>query len=129
MHRARPPIRRSLWRNTLATTCVLNLALQVTAAAPAPTHSKSTKPQIAVLGAAGCIDDAHLQTLRALGSVTVIDRRSFSEGEAIELLRGVTITIANPYVLPLTQPVLERTDSLKLVMLPITGFDRTPPAF
>jgi phosphoglycerate dehydrogenase-like enzyme len=124
MHRARPPTRRSLWRSTFAATCMLNLALQVTAAAPAPTHSKPTQPQIAVLGAAGCIDDAHLQTLRTLGSVAVLDRRSFNEGEAIEMLRGVTIAIANPYVLPLTQPVLENADSLKLVVLPITGFDR-----
>jgi phosphoglycerate dehydrogenase-like enzyme len=109
----------------LAAACLLQLASQMTTAAPPPTHPKSGQPRIAVLGAPGCMDDAHLQMLRALGPVTAaLDRRSFSESEAIDLLKGATITIANPYILPLTGPVLESAESLKLVVLPITGFDR-----
>ena len=80
-------------------------------------------PRIAVLYAKGCVDDDHLQMLRSLGSVSVADDVP-GEPEAIERIRGQTIVIANPYRVPLTRPVFAAADSLKLVVLTITGFDR-----
>lgn len=106
-----------------AAACLLQVALQVAAAAPAPKQPPVAQPRIAVLGAAGCIDDAQIEVLRSLGPVTVANRRT-SEGETIELLKGATIAIGNPYMVPFTKPVLEGANSLKLLVMPITGFDR-----
>lgn len=101
----------------LAALQIATAAHKVKQPAPAPTR-------IAVLGAAGCIDDAQIELLRSLAPVTVENHRRPSESQTVELLKGATVAIVNPYVVPLTRPVFEGADSLQLVVLPITGFDK-----
>jgi phosphoglycerate dehydrogenase-like enzyme len=96
----------------------ISIAAPPSWAAPAP----SRRPHIALIGVAGCVDEAHAQALREMGTLTAYG--PMDEQKAIESLKGSDIAIASPYTVPLTRTVLESTDKLKLLVLSITGFDR-----
>ncbi|HTY48272.1 MAG TPA: NAD(P)-dependent oxidoreductase [Steroidobacteraceae bacterium] len=131
MHSTQAPALRLHGFGILAVLCLVQALLHTVAAAAvvappsgspsAPPHARA--PRIAVLHAKGCVDDGDLQILRSLGSVSVFDG-TFDERGTIERIRGQTIVIANPYGVALTQPVFAAADSLKLLVLTITGFDR-----
>jgi len=79
-------------------------------------------PKIALISVIGCLDDEHIQTLRALGDVTVLG--PLSEKQALDTLKGIDIVVASPYAVPLNKTVLESTDTLKLLVSDTTGLDR-----
>ena len=91
-----------------------------TAAAASPAAGGQTP--IVLLGVDGCIDEAHVQQLRELGKVSIFGR--LNESQAVDSIKGAVIAIDNPYVVPMTAPVIDGAQSLKLVVLSITGFDR-----
>lgn len=77
-------------------------------------------PKIAILNECFLNDD-HLARLRALGEVTIFsDTRS--EEEAIERLKGIDVAIWDGFLCTPTARVLESTDTLKLIVLPHTGY-------
>lgn len=67
------------------------------------------------------LSDAHLTRLRALGEVAVFEKTT-TEDEAIERLKGADIAIVDGFICAPTARVLESTDSLKLIVLPHTGY-------
>ncbi len=67
------------------------------------------------------LDESHLNRLRALGEVSVFKNTS-SEDEAVERLKGVDVAVIDGFLCPPTAKVLNSTDSLKLIVLPHSGY-------
>jgi D-3-phosphoglycerate dehydrogenase len=67
------------------------------------------------------LDENHLNRLRALGEVSMFESTS-SEDMAIERLKGIDVAVIDGFLCPPTAKVLNSTDSLKLIVLPHTGY-------
>lgn len=67
------------------------------------------------------LSETHIDRLKTLGEVVVFDNTN-SEDEAIERLKGIDIAIIDGFTCPPTAKVLESTDTLKLIVLPHTGY-------
>jgi lactate dehydrogenase-like 2-hydroxyacid dehydrogenase len=63
----------------------------------------------------------HMDRLKALGEVVVFENTT-TEAEAIERLEGVEIAIWDGFICAPTAKVLESTETLKLIVLPHTGY-------
>ncbi len=67
------------------------------------------------------LNEDHLRRLKTLGEVETFNNTT-TEEQAIQRLKGVGIAIWDGFICPPTAKVLETTDSLKLIVLPHTGF-------
>lgn len=76
--------------------------------------------KIAVLNECFLSQD-HLARLNALGKVVIFENTG-TEDEAIERLKQIDIAIVDGFLCPPTARVLEAADSLKLIVLPHTGY-------
>lgn len=65
---------------------------------------------------------SHIKRLKKLGIVKSFFN-THTETEAIERLKGVEIAVANGLYAPLTENVLKKANSLKLLVVNSTGFD------
>jgi D-3-phosphoglycerate dehydrogenase len=67
------------------------------------------------------LSEEHLARLKTLGEVTVFENTT-TEDEAIEKLKDADIAVIDGFLCPPTAQVLESTDTLKLIVLPHTGY-------
>ncbi len=67
------------------------------------------------------LDDNHLARLKKLGDVQVFNDTD-TEEKAIERLKGVDVAIWDGFVCAPSAKILESADSLKLIVLPHTGY-------
>lgn len=67
------------------------------------------------------LSEDHLNRLKALGDVVMFENTR-TEDEAIERLKGIDVAIIDGFLCPPTAKVLDSTDSLKLIVLPHTGY-------
>lgn len=67
------------------------------------------------------LNEKHLNRLKALGEVEVYDDTD-SEDKAIERLKGAEVAIWDGFICPPTAKILDKTDTLKLIVLPHTGY-------
>jgi len=81
-------------------------------------------PRIAVIDPVGCLDSAGISALRKLGKVSLYDEVR-SAAQTSQSLAGVDIAIVDSYATAsITAAVLERADTLKLLVLCSTGYER-----
>jgi phosphoglycerate dehydrogenase-like enzyme len=87
-------------------------------------NTAASQPTIVILSDPGFADEAHVNALRALGSVAIYAKTT-TEAEAITQLRGATVAIVDTYsVPPLGETVLKRARMLKLLVIRSTGYER-----
>jgi len=67
------------------------------------------------------LGDGHLNRLKAMGDVVVFQNTT-TEDEAIERLQGMDVAIWDGFICAPTARVLESAGSLKLIVLPHTGY-------
>jgi D-3-phosphoglycerate dehydrogenase len=67
------------------------------------------------------LSEEHLARLKALGEVVVYENTT-TEDEVIKRLKDVDIAVIDGFLCPPTARVLERADTLKLIVLPHTGY-------
>lgn len=67
------------------------------------------------------LNEGHLNRLKALGEVVIFENTR-TEDEAVDRLKGIDIAIIDGFLCPPTAKVLSSVDSLKLVVLPHTGY-------
>lgn len=67
------------------------------------------------------LSENHINRLKKQGEVVIFEN-TISEMDAIERLKGIDIAIWDGFICPQTPKTLETADSLKLVVLPHTGY-------
>ena len=67
------------------------------------------------------LNENHLKRLKALGDVEIFNDTT-TEEQAIERLKGVDVAIWDGFICAPTAKILETTNTLKLIVLPHTGY-------
>lgn len=67
------------------------------------------------------LGDEHFNRLKALGEVVTFPNTT-TEKDANERLKGIDIAIMDGFLCPINATILENTDTLKLIVLPHTGY-------
>jgi phosphoglycerate dehydrogenase-like enzyme len=107
----------------LVAVCAVRASVGIAAPSQSETPDfRRDPPRIAVIDPVNCVDDTGVSDLHTLGSVALHDHVR-TEAQTTHGLAGADIAIVDSFSAPLTAAVLERADTLKLLVICSTGYD------